>query len=92
MKAAEWLLNSSLADLKKGFSEETEYLICLLCGTRIEKGLVYQADNVFCEAEKYMQLHIKNSHGSVARVYEFMIRFNAALSLIRISSLLLMEL
>jgi len=65
MNAAEWLLNSSLADLKKGFSEEAGYLICLLCGTRIEKGLVYQADNVFYEAEKYMQLHIKNSHGSV---------------------------
>ncbi|HWQ89561.1 MAG TPA: DUF2087 domain-containing protein [Desulfitobacteriaceae bacterium] len=65
MKNTDWLLNSSLADLKRGYSEEAEYLICLLCGARIEKGLIYQADNVFYEAEKYMGLHIKNSHGSV---------------------------
>jgi DNA-binding CsgD family transcriptional regulator len=65
MNISELFLNSSLADLKRGYSEESEYLLCLLCGARIEKGLVYRAGDVLYEAEKYIQLHIKNSHGSV---------------------------
>jgi hypothetical protein len=66
----EKLFNASLEDMKKGYSEEPDFYECLLCGKKIEKGIVYQQDGVLYEAGKQIRLHIRKSHGSV---FEFLI-------------------
>ncbi|MFZ7103250.1 MAG: DUF2087 domain-containing protein [Peptococcaceae bacterium] len=57
--------SASLEDMKKGFGEEADYYVCLLCGKKVEKGLIYQVEESFYEAGKYMGLHIQKAHGSV---------------------------
>ncbi len=66
----EKLLGSSIADIKKGYTEEDESYICLLCGRSIEKGVVYRCEEQLYEAEKYMKIHIGKEHGSV---FEYLI-------------------
>jgi hypothetical protein len=57
--------NLSISDLKQGFVEDDNSLICLLCNESIEKGIIYTHDNVLYEARKYMTIHIKVNHQSV---------------------------
>lgn len=59
--------NAPLESLKKGYQEipaENCY-ICLMCGKRIEKGLIYPEENRLYEAERYTLHHIRQEHGSV---------------------------
>ncbi|MDQ7092547.1 DUF2087 domain-containing protein [Desulfosporosinus sp. PR] len=69
MKMSELFWNASIDDLKQGFFQEPEHYTCLLCGQKIEKGIVYQQDDVFYEALRYIKLHIEQEHGSV---FEFL--------------------
>lgn len=57
--------NASLEELKNGYIEGENYYICLLCGKKIEKGIIYPGEDIFYEAQKYMCLHIEKDHGSV---------------------------
>lgn len=59
------ITNATLQQLKCGFTQDENNYICLFCGQRIEKGIIYPLDGVFYEAEKYMGLHIEKVHGSV---------------------------
>ncbi|WP_088226538.1 DUF2087 domain-containing protein [Desulfosporosinus sp. FKB] len=65
MAVSELFWSSSIDDLKRGYCQEPEHYVCLLCGKTIEKGIIYQEDDVFYEAFRYMKLHIENVHGSV---------------------------
>jgi len=65
MKNIERFWDASLEDMKRGFSEESECYICLLCGAKIEKGIIYKEDELLYEAEKYMKVHIQKTHRSV---------------------------
>lgn len=65
MKTSDTFWNASLEELKKGYIEEEDSYTCLLCGEKIEKGIVYPYENRFYEAERYMQVHIETSHKSV---------------------------
>ncbi|MED3572573.1 DUF2087 domain-containing protein [Cytobacillus praedii] len=65
MGLSETFWNASIEELKRGYIEENRYYMCLLCGKTTEKGIVYQAEDVFYEAERYMSLHIENEHTSV---------------------------
>ncbi|MED1205535.1 DUF2087 domain-containing protein [Heyndrickxia acidicola] len=56
---------SSLEDLKNGYIEAEDDYVCLLCGEKIEKGLVYPYETRWYQAEKYMQVHIRAAHESV---------------------------
>jgi len=56
---------STLSEMKNGYSESDKAFTCLLCGKSIEKGMIYQRDKQFFEAYKFMQLHIGEKHGSV---------------------------
>ncbi|MDM5154293.1 DUF2087 domain-containing protein [Bacillus sp. DX1.1] len=64
---SEWFWNASVEELKKGyvFEKDTEEYICLACGEKFVKGVIYQEENVFYEAEKFTQLHIVNEHTSM---------------------------
>lgn len=57
--------NASQENLKRGYIEENDYYICLLCGQKIEKGLIYPKSGALYEAEKYMCTHIAEEHSSV---------------------------
>jgi DNA-binding CsgD family transcriptional regulator len=57
--------NASIEDLKNGYIQDKDSFTCLLCGERIEKGIIYPYENKLYEAERYMRIHIENAHISV---------------------------
>lgn len=59
------LLNASIEELKKGYTETDEAYTCLLCGTGIEKGIIFRDGDTLCEAGRYIRRHIEKEHGSV---------------------------
>lgn len=65
MEINEMFWNASLSDMKRGFSEDTDYFVCLLCGKRIEKGIIYPYEDRLLEASKFIQEHIIQDHKSV---------------------------
>lgn len=65
MNASERFWNASLQELKRGYVQEDSCFVCLLCGQSFEKGIVYPEEGILYEVERYMQLHILNSHESV---------------------------
>lgn len=65
MDNSEMFWNADFDELKKGYIEEEEKFICLLCAREISKGIVYPEDDIIYEPEKYMQVHIAKSHISV---------------------------
>jgi hypothetical protein len=66
----EKLLSASMPDMKRGYSEDPDFYECLLCGKKIEKGTVWQQDELFYEAGKFMGVHIRKMHVSV---FDFLI-------------------
>lgn len=71
VKVMDDLLNYSIEDLKRGFTDIGECFQCLLCGLKIEKGIIYKDGERLYEAEKYTKLHINNNHGSV---FEYLLK------------------
>lgn len=65
MRISELFWNAPIDDLKCGYLQEPDHYLCLLCGKKVEKGIVYREDDVFYEASRYMRLHIEQVHGSV---------------------------
>ncbi|RDU38849.1 transcriptional regulator [Neobacillus piezotolerans] len=65
MEVSDIFWSVSLEELKRGFIQESDSFTCLLCGERIEKGIVYPYENRLYEAERYMRIHIENTHQSV---------------------------
>ncbi len=65
MNISELFWSASFDDLKCGYVQENDHFVCLLCGEKIEKGLVYPVEGVLYEAERYMRLHIDKVHQSV---------------------------
>ncbi|MGF7049444.1 hypothetical protein J2T13_003955 [Paenibacillus sp. DS2015] len=59
--------NATIEEIKQGyvFDQEFEAYICLVCGKRYEKGVIYQAEDVFYEAEKYVRRHVASDHTSM---------------------------
>lgn len=77
MELPDLFWNATLEELKEGFIQTNHSYRCLLCGESIEKGLVYQKDGVFYEAERYMCVHIESVHGSV---FQHLIRLDKKLT------------
>lgn len=65
MEISNLFWNSSLEELKKGYFQDKDAFTCLLCGEKIEKGIIYPYENKFYEAERYMRIHIEDTHKSV---------------------------
>lgn len=65
MNVSDLFWNASLEQIKKGYIEEEDHYLCLLCGKKIEKGIIYPQDGIFYEAEKYMRVHLEKEHESV---------------------------
>ncbi|KJS49544.1 DUF2087 domain-containing protein [Desulfosporosinus sp. BICA1-9] len=65
MDISELFWTASFEDLKCGYVQEKDHYVCLLCGEKIEQGIVYPEDGVLYEASRYMRLHIEKVHLSV---------------------------
>jgi hypothetical protein len=57
--------NASFDELKRGYIQDSDSFTCLLCGEKIEKGIIYPFENKFYEAERYMRIHIERAHVSI---------------------------
>ena len=77
MGLSETFWSASIEELKQGYIEEDRHYLCLLCGKTTEKGIVYQAKDVFYEAERYMSLNIETEHESV---FDYMINLDKKLT------------
>lgn len=77
MEISDSFWSASIQEMKNGFVEEKDCFTCLLCGKRIEKGIVYPVNDVLYEAEKYMVKHIEDEHGSV---FEYLSNFDKKLT------------
>ncbi|TKC18916.1 DUF2087 domain-containing protein [Robertmurraya kyonggiensis] len=65
MDVSELFWNASLEELKRGYIEEKNVYTCLLCGKKIDKGVIYPYNDVLYEAERFIRIHIELSHQSV---------------------------
>jgi hypothetical protein len=65
MEISDIFWNASLEELKRGYIQENDSYLCLLCGEKVEKGIVYPHENIFYDAERYMRIHIEITHQSV---------------------------
>ncbi len=72
-EVTELFWNASLDSINRGYIEENEHYVCLLCGKKIEKGIIYSDKGAFYEAEKFMRIHIEDAHRSV---FEFLINLD----------------
>jgi DNA-binding CsgD family transcriptional regulator len=69
--------SASLEELKSGYIQESGSFTCLLCGERVEKGIVYPYENRLYEAERYMRIHIESTHQSV---FEYLLAMDKKLT------------
>jgi len=65
MEINEFFWEASLEELKQGYIEKKDAYVCLLCGTKIEKGIIYPDEKLFYEAERFVRIHIERTHQSV---------------------------
>ncbi|MCT4541969.1 MAG: DUF2087 domain-containing protein [Vallitalea sp.] len=67
--------NTDSKDLKKGYiyDSKTQEYICILCGHKLEKGVIHNYKNQLLTSEKKMQYHIDEEHGGV---FNFLINLN----------------
>ncbi|MFD2170431.1 DUF2087 domain-containing protein [Tumebacillus lipolyticus] len=73
MQVTDRFWSASLEEIKRGYVEEQDHYVCLLCGEKIEKGIVYPEAGVFYEAGRYIRLHVERAHRSV---FEHLIRLD----------------
>jgi len=69
---SELFWDASVDELKRGYVylDREEAYVCLVCGERFEKGIVYRDGDTFYEASKFASLHIVRAHGSM---FEYLI-------------------
>jgi hypothetical protein len=65
MNKTEKFINNSLEDLKKGYKEDDEFIECLTCNEKFEKGRIFSIDKKLYDCEKYIKIHIEKEHNCV---------------------------
>lgn len=65
MELSDVFWNASIKELKMGYTEEPDSYLCLLCGKKLEKGVIYPHEDNLYEAERFMRVHIEDKHRSV---------------------------
>ncbi|MEA1961358.1 MAG: DUF2087 domain-containing protein [Bacillota bacterium] len=63
--ASECFWNASLEEMKRGYIEEENCYVCLLCGQEFQKGIIYPEEGILYEVERYVRVHIEKVHQSV---------------------------
>ncbi|KAA9021770.1 DUF2087 domain-containing protein [Niallia endozanthoxylica] len=77
MEISEFFWETTLEELKQGYVEKNNAYVCLLCGMKIEKGIIYPYENMFYEAERFVRIHIERTHQSV---FEYLIEMDKKLT------------
>lgn len=77
MENNELFWNANIEQLKAGYIDEKEAFACLVCGTKVEKGIIYPYQSVLLEAERFMKLHLEQEHGSM---FQYLIGLNKKLT------------
>ncbi|WP_047155271.1 DUF2087 domain-containing protein [Aneurinibacillus tyrosinisolvens] len=64
---SELFWNATVEEIKHGYiyDDAAEEYICLVCGTRFMKGVIYSEEDVFYEAGKFAKLHLARAHTSM---------------------------
>lgn len=65
MDISDFFWNASLDELKRGYIQDSDSYICLLCDEKFEKGIIYPYEGVLYEAERFARIHIERTHNSV---------------------------
>jgi DNA-binding CsgD family transcriptional regulator len=67
--------DSSVEEIKKGYVylEGTEEFICLICGQRMMKGVIYPYNDMYFDAEKFASIHIRDAHTST---FDYLLHLN----------------
>lgn len=65
MSLIEPFWSASVEEVKRGYVEQAEGYLCLLCGELVESGIVYPVEGRLYDAERYMRHHIAVTHESV---------------------------
>lgn len=67
--------NASIYDLKKGYSydEINDSYICLICGDKLENGIIHNYNDKLITSKKRMQHHINEVHGGI---FNFLLNLN----------------
>nr|WP_238402880.1 DUF2087 domain-containing protein [Paenibacillus mesophilus] len=63
----ELLWEANIEEMKKGylFEPDSAQFVCLVCGERFEKGIVYPKGTLLYEAERAAAVHLADEHGSM---------------------------
>ncbi|SFG12894.1 hypothetical protein SAMN05660649_00793 [Desulfotomaculum arcticum] len=77
MKNLDLIWNAAAEEIKNGYVEAEGYYICLLCGKKIEKGVIYPEEDMLYEAGRYMRVHIEKEHASV---FDYLIQLDKRLT------------
>lgn len=77
MEISDIFWDASLEELKKGYVKEKDTFKCLLCGEKVESGIIYPFENNLYEAERYMRIHIETIHESV---FEYLVGMDKKLT------------
>lgn len=51
--------------IRRGYIQQENQYICLICGKTFEHGFIYPYQEVFMDSQKAIQKHIENDHGSM---------------------------
>jgi hypothetical protein len=64
--------SASIEEIKNGYILDfpSGKYVCLICGAEFEKGIIYEKNGTFMEAEKAVKNHITTEHGSA---FEYLI-------------------
>lgn len=67
MDSSKLFWNSSVDDICKGYiyDKTSENYICLICGEKFTRGLIFEENGVLMEAEMAIKIHISKAHVSV---------------------------
>jgi DNA-binding CsgD family transcriptional regulator len=71
----EMFWDSTVEEIKNGyvFQEQTEEFICLICGQRFVKGVIYPYSDMYFDAEKFTSIHIREAHTST---FDYLLHLN----------------
>lgn len=79
MNLSELFWRANIDEIVKGYvyNDKTEEYVCLICGEKFLKGIVFKEEDKYFEAERYITQHIKKVHGSV---FDYLLNFDKKLT------------
>ena len=66
MDLSELFWKASLEEMKEGvvYQADSDEFVCIICGQRVQNGIIYPEDNCLYEAGKFIKNHVRKQHGS----------------------------